>query len=50
MLNAKKDQVNEALLAAQHAKEDMMTIPYSPTVLNIGSKLIVVDTGTGEAA
>jgi hypothetical protein len=29
VLNAKKDQVNEALLAA-HMEKDMMTIPYSP--------------------
>ena len=48
VLNAKKDQVNEALLAA-HMEKDMMTIPYSPIVINTGSKLIVVDTGVGEA-
>src|SRR3954470_7155054 len=48
VLNAKKDQVNEALLAA-HMEKDMMTIPYSPIVINTGSKLIVMDTGTGEA-
>ena len=48
VLNVKKDQVNEALLAA-HMEKDMMTIPYSPIVVNTGSKLIVVDTGTGEA-
>ena len=48
MLNAKKDQVNEALLAA-HMEKDMMTIPYSPIVINTGSKLIVIDTGIGEA-
>jgi glyoxylase-like metal-dependent hydrolase (beta-lactamase superfamily II) len=46
--NAKKDQVNEALLAA-HMEKDMMTIPYTPIVINTGSKLIVMDTGTGEA-
>jgi glyoxylase-like metal-dependent hydrolase (beta-lactamase superfamily II) len=48
VLNAKKDQVNEALLAA-HMEKDMMTIPYTPIVINTGSKLIVMDTGTGEA-
>ena len=48
VLNAKKDQVNEALLAA-HMEKDMMTIPYSPIIINTGSKLIVMDTGTGEA-
>jgi glyoxylase-like metal-dependent hydrolase (beta-lactamase superfamily II) len=46
--NAKKDQVNEALLAA-HMEKDMMTIPYTPIVINTGAKLIVMDTGTGEA-
>jgi glyoxylase-like metal-dependent hydrolase (beta-lactamase superfamily II) len=40
--------VNEALLAA-HMEKDMMTIPYSPIAINTGSKLIVMDTGTGEA-
>jgi glyoxylase-like metal-dependent hydrolase (beta-lactamase superfamily II) len=48
VLNAKKDQVNEALLAA-HMEKDMMTIPYTPIVINTGAKLIVMDTGTGEA-
>ena len=48
VLNAKKDQVNEALLAA-HMEKDMMTISYAPIVINTGSKLIVVDTGVGEA-
>ena len=37
VLNAKKDQVNEALLAA-HMEKDMMTIPYSPIVINTGSQ------------
>ncbi|MBN8966208.1 MAG: MBL fold metallo-hydrolase, partial [Rhizobiales bacterium] len=45
--NVKKDQVNEALIAA-HMDKDMMTIPYTPIVINTGSKLIVMDTGTGE--
>ena len=48
VLNAKKDQVNEALLAA-HMEKDMMSIPYTPIVINTGSKLVVMDTGTGEA-
>ena len=48
VLNAKKDQVNEALLAA-HMENETMTIPYTPIVINTGSKLIVVDTGVGEA-
>src|SRR3954451_3241833 len=48
VLNAKKDQVNEALLAA-HMEKDMMTISYTPIVINTGSKLIVVDTGVGRS-
>lgn len=46
--NIKKDAVNEALAAA-HMEKDMMVIPYSPIAVNTGSKLIVIDTGTGEA-
>jgi glyoxylase-like metal-dependent hydrolase (beta-lactamase superfamily II) len=45
--NASKDKVNEALAAA-HMEKDMMTIPYSPIAVNTGSKLVVIDTGTGE--
>ena len=48
VLNAQKDQVNGALAAA-YMEKDMMTIPYTPIVINTGSKLIVMDTGTGEA-
>src|SRR5436853_7364406 len=48
VLNVKKDQVNEALAAA-YMEKDKMTIPYSPIVINTGSKLVVMDTGTGEA-
>ena len=36
-------------LAAAYMEKDMMTIPYTPIVINTGSKLIVMDTGTGEA-
>jgi glyoxylase-like metal-dependent hydrolase (beta-lactamase superfamily II) len=48
VLNAKREQVNEALAAA-YMEKDTMTIPYTPVVINTGSKLIVMDTGTGEA-
>lgn len=48
VINVQKDAVNGALAAA-HMDKDMMTIPYSPIAVNTGSKLIVVDTGTGEA-
>jgi glyoxylase-like metal-dependent hydrolase (beta-lactamase superfamily II) len=47
VLNAKKDQVNEAL-AASYMEKDTMTIPYTPIVVNTGSKLVAFDTGTGE--
>jgi len=48
VVNVQKDAVNGALAAA-HMDKDTMTIPYSPIAVNTGSKLIVVDTGTGEA-
>ncbi len=48
VLNAKKDEVNAALEAA-HLEKDKLAIPYSPLVVNTGSKLVVIDTGTGEA-
>ena len=35
--------------AAAHYGKGPMTIPYTPIVINTGSKLIVVDTGVGEA-
>ena len=46
--NVKKEQVNEVLGAA-YMEKDMMTIPYSPIVVNTGAKLVAIDTGTGEA-
>jgi glyoxylase-like metal-dependent hydrolase (beta-lactamase superfamily II) len=48
VINQKKDDVNAALAAA-FLEKDKVTIPYSPIVVNTGSKLIVMDTGTGEA-
>ena len=48
VLNIKKDVVNAALAAA-FMEKDMMTTPYNPIVVNTGSKLAVIDTGTGEA-
>ncbi len=47
VVNVKKDVVNGALAAA-HMEKDMMTIPYSPIAVNTGSKLVVIDTGTGD--
>jgi len=46
--NASKDEVNAALEAAYMPK-DIMTIYFSPIVINTGSKIIVIDTGYGPA-
>ena len=46
--NVKLDAVNAAL-AEVFMEKDMMTTPYNPIALNIGSKLAVIDTGTGES-
>jgi glyoxylase-like metal-dependent hydrolase (beta-lactamase superfamily II) len=48
VINQTKDNVNAALAAA-FMEKDKVTIRYSPIVVNTGSKLIVMDTGTGEA-
>jgi glyoxylase-like metal-dependent hydrolase (beta-lactamase superfamily II) len=48
VINTKKDDVNAALAAA-FMEKDKIRIRYSPIVVNTGSKLIVMDTGTGEA-
>jgi glyoxylase-like metal-dependent hydrolase (beta-lactamase superfamily II) len=47
--NATKDQVNAALDAA-FLERDFYAGPYNPIVINTGSRLALVDTGTGEAA
>jgi glyoxylase-like metal-dependent hydrolase (beta-lactamase superfamily II) len=46
--NKTRDEVNAALASA-HLEKDMMTTPYNPVVVNTGSKLVVIDTGTSEA-
>ena len=46
--NKTREEVNAALAAAYYAP-DMMTTPYNPVVVNTGSKLVVIDTGTSEA-
>ena len=48
--NKSRDDVNDAL-AAQYLQpaKDMAAIPLSPCVVNTGSKLVVLDTGTGAA-
>jgi len=49
VLNKSRDELNKALEAAYQPK-DLMTTPYNPIVVNTSGKLIVIDTGTGEAA
>ena len=49
VINIKKDVVNAAL-AEVFMEKDMMTTPYNPIAINTGSKLCVIDTGTGEAS
>jgi glyoxylase-like metal-dependent hydrolase (beta-lactamase superfamily II) len=46
--NVKLDAVNAAL-AEVFMEKDMMTTPYNPVAVNTGTKLLVIDTGTGEA-
>src|SRR2546427_2548219 len=46
--NKTREEVNAALAAAYYEK-DMMATPYNPVVVNTGSKLVVIDTGTSEA-
>jgi glyoxylase-like metal-dependent hydrolase (beta-lactamase superfamily II) len=48
IINQKKEDV-QAALAAAFMDKDKITIRYTPIVVNTGSKLIVIDTGTGEA-
>lgn len=49
ILNAKKDDINAALAAA-YMEKDKMTIHFAPVAVNSGGKLVVIDTGNGEAA
>ena len=46
--NASKDQINAAL-AANFMEQGFFTGPYNPIVINTGTKLALVDTGTSEA-
>jgi glyoxylase-like metal-dependent hydrolase (beta-lactamase superfamily II) len=47
--NVKKEEVSAALAAA-YIGTDTMATPYNPIVVNTGAKLVLIDTGTGEAA
>ncbi len=49
VVNATKAQVNEALAAA-FMEKDVFVGPYNPIVVNTGSRLALIDTGTSEAA
>lgn len=45
--NVPKEKVSEHL-ASLNLDKEMLTIPYSPIVVNNGGKLVVIDTGTSE--
>jgi glyoxylase-like metal-dependent hydrolase (beta-lactamase superfamily II) len=47
--NHSRAEVNAALVE-EHLEPDLMTTPYNPIVVNTGSKLVLIDTGTGEAS
>jgi glyoxylase-like metal-dependent hydrolase (beta-lactamase superfamily II) len=48
--NQSRDEVNKGLAAAYlQPAPDMIAIPYCPCAVNTGSRLVVIDTGTGEA-
>ena len=47
--NATRDQINNAL-AAVYMEKDFFIGPYNPIVVNTGSKLALIDTGTSEAS
>jgi glyoxylase-like metal-dependent hydrolase (beta-lactamase superfamily II) len=44
--NVKKEEVNKAL-EAMYLAMDQITVPYTPIVINTGTKLVVIDTGLG---
>jgi glyoxylase-like metal-dependent hydrolase (beta-lactamase superfamily II) len=46
--NASKEQVNTALLG-MFMEKDKITAPFTPVVVNSGTKLVVIDTGLGPA-
>ncbi len=46
--NKSRAEVNAAQVAARY-EPDMMTTPYNPVVVNTGSRLILIDSGGGEA-
>ena len=48
VVNVSKYEVNAALAAA-YLEKDVFINPYNPVVINTGSRLVLIDTGTGEA-
>jgi glyoxylase-like metal-dependent hydrolase (beta-lactamase superfamily II) len=44
--NVKKEETNKAL-EAMHLQKDKVVVPYTPIVVNTGSRLVVIDTGLG---
>ncbi len=48
VLNVPKSEVGAALKAA-YLDGETISVPYTPVVVNTGSRLVVIDTGTGEA-
>ncbi len=46
--NASKGEV-AAALAAAGLESERVSVPYTPVVVNTGTRLVVIDTGTGEA-
>ena len=50
VVNKGRAEVNAGLAGAfLQPAPDMIAIPYSPIAVNTGTKLVVIDTGTGEA-
>lgn len=49
VVNATKEQVS-AELAKHHMDPTKVTVPFTPIIVNTGAKLILIDTGYGEAA
>jgi glyoxylase-like metal-dependent hydrolase (beta-lactamase superfamily II) len=48
--NKTREEVNAGLAATfLQPAPDMIAVPYTPIVVNTGGKLVVMDTGTGEA-
>jgi glyoxylase-like metal-dependent hydrolase (beta-lactamase superfamily II) len=49
VVNAAKSDVGAALASA-YLDGEKVTVPYTPIVINTGSRLVAIDTGNGEAA